>query len=57
MAKKIDIDKLLKDEPELVFTKAGIKTLGNLIKDWFDFGFFNKAKLTTIGDKTVIILE
>jgi len=57
MAKKIDIDKLLKDEPELVFTKAGIKTLGNLIKDWFDFGFFKKATLTTIGDKTIIILE
>jgi len=57
MAKKCDIDKLIKNEPELVFTKVGIKTLGNLIKDWFDFGFFSKAKLTTIGDKTIIILE
>ena len=57
MAKKIDIERLLKDEPELVFTKAGIKTLGNLIKDWFDFGFFSRARLTTIGDKTIIILD
>ena len=57
MAKRIDLNKLIKEEPKLDFNEKEIKTLGKLISVWFDFGFFKKATLTTIGDKTIIILE
>ena len=61
MAKKYDIDKLLdkllKNNLKMEFDKKTMKELGKLIEDWFDFGLFRKATLTTTKDKVIIILE
>ena len=61
MAKKYDTDKLLdillKNNLKMEFDKKTIKELGRIINDWIEFGFFNKAILTTTKNRIILIFE
>jgi len=57
MAKKCKIDDVLENKLKMEFDKTTIKELSKLMEDWIDFGFYNKAILTTEDKKLIIILE